>query len=146
MPFRAVTILPLLACGIPTLSALDFYVSPGGRDSDPGTLQAPFRTLTRARDAVRAANTTMTADITVYLRGGYHRLGETLTMTQADSGMNGHRVVWCAYPGERPIISGGRGIAGWSLHDAGKGIWKASVPGLETRQLYVNHRRAVRAR
>lgn len=30
----------------------DFYVSPEGNDSDPGTLAKPFQSLSRARDAV----------------------------------------------------------------------------------------------
>ena len=34
----------------------EFYVAPSGDDQHPGSLDQPFRTLSRARDAVRAIN------------------------------------------------------------------------------------------
>jgi len=123
-----------------------YYVSPGGSDSNPGTEAQPFATLAKARDVVRTVNGSMTGDIVVYLRGGWYFLSAPLTFSQSDSGTNGYNVVYRAYPGEYPVISGGRQIAGWTLHDAGKNIWKASSPGLDTRQLYVNCVRAIRAR
>jgi len=56
-----------------------FYVSPDGDDSNPGTETAPFKTIEAARDAVRAINSTMSGDIIVYLRGGTHRVANTIT-------------------------------------------------------------------
>lgn len=37
-----------------TALAAEFYVAPGGRDANPGTMTEPFGTLERARDVVRA--------------------------------------------------------------------------------------------
>ncbi len=37
-----------------TAWAVDFHVAPGGRDAGTGAADAPFATLVRARDAVRA--------------------------------------------------------------------------------------------
>src|SRR5271165_6234605 len=53
------------------------YVSPCGRDSNPGTSDLPLGTLARARDVLR----TMAAKPTVYIRGGTYELEDTLAFT-----------------------------------------------------------------
>ena len=123
-----------------------FYVSPQGSDSNSGSFSSPFATVDRARQAVRAVNASMSGDINVYLRGGTYALAQPLSFAAADSGTNGHTVFYQAYPGETPILSGGRAITGWTLWDSAKNIWRAPASGLQTRQLYVNGVRAVRAR
>ena len=125
--------------------AADYYVSPSGSDANPGTIAAPFATIAKARDVVRTENSAMSGDINVYLRGGWHVLTSPLTFDQRDSGTKGHNVIYQGYPGEHVVISGGRRITGWTVHDAGRNVWKANAAGLETRQLYVDCRRAVRA-
>ena len=136
--------LVVLCLGDLGVAYADYYVSPGGSDANPGTATQPFATLARARDAVRAVNKAMTSDITIYLRGGTYQLPDTLVLDQTDSGTNGHNVVYKAYSGERPIISGGQKITGWVA--VGNGTYKAAVGGLRFRQLYVNGVRAIRAR
>lgn len=148
-----------------------YYVDPlNGDDDNSGTITHPYRTIQRARDKVRTITSGMTSDITIYLREGtyvqpyqvrsehvYNRdrtisetrsiKASTLTFDERDSGKNGFSVVYKAYPGETPVISGGRTITGWTLHDAGNNIYKAYGGGnLDTRQLYVDGVRAVRAR
>ena len=130
---------------IAVLDAGEYYVAPNGADENPGTRERPFETLARVRDAVRAFNKRMESDITVHLRGGWHVLSSPLVLDHRDSGTNGHVVVYRAAKGEHPVVSGGRFIDGWSVHNEKKGIWKAAAPGLNTRQLYVNCRRATRA-
>jgi hypothetical protein len=120
------------------------YISPKGKDSNPGSRAAPFKTLHKARDYVRTINQGMTTDIAVYLRGGEYALSEPLVFDQRDSGTNGHSVVWRAYPREKPIISGGQRITGWV--DDGNGIYSAPTGGLEFLQFYVNAQRATLAR
>src|SRR5690606_326772 len=100
-------------------------VSPTGDDSNPGTLDAPFLTLAKARDVVRAASVEMADDIHVYLRGGTYRLSETLVLTPEDSGKNGHSIVYQAYPGETPILSGSVQVTGWTPHD--ENVYKATL-------------------
>jgi hypothetical protein len=87
--------------------ALELYVAPGGRDANPGTKDRPFATLTRARDAVRAAKKTSKEPITVYLRGGTYYLDEPLVFTAEDSGSREAPVHFVAYKDEEPILSGG---------------------------------------
>jgi hypothetical protein len=120
----------------------DVFVSPEGRDSWPGTKRQPFATLERAQRSVRAQTAGMSADIVVNVRGGTYRLREPLRFSAADSGRNGHRVIYQAYAGERVVISGGRRVTGWRR--AGGGVWRADVGDLETRQLFVDGRRALR--
>jgi hypothetical protein len=40
-------------CGATERIQADFYVAPDGQDENPGTYEAPFRTLTGARNALR---------------------------------------------------------------------------------------------
>lgn len=77
-----------------------FYVSPDGNDQDPGTIERPFRTIERARDAVREINGDMRGDIVVYLRDGVYQIDRTIEFTEQDSGTNGFRVIYQAYHGE----------------------------------------------
>ncbi len=122
-----------------------FFVAPNGSDTNPGTEALPFLTLQKARNEVRAKSGNMTGDIIVYLRGGTYTLAEALTLGQSDSGKGDYKVIYQNYPGETPVISGGQKITGWT-QQAGN-IYKAHVgTSLNTRQLYVNGSRAIRAR
>ena len=122
----------------------EFYVSPTGNDAHAGTETAPFRTIERARTAVRTLTSGMTGDIVVYLRGGVHTLANTVTFSTQDSGQNGFQVIYAAYPGETPMLSGGQRITNWV--PSGGNLYKAAVGTLRFRQLYVNGKRAIRAR
>jgi hypothetical protein len=103
--------------------------------------------LSSAQTAVRALNSTMSDDIVVELAGGVYRLAAPLRLTAADSGGNGHQVVWRAAASARPVFSGARAVTGWSVVDSGKNIWRANVgAGTESRQLYVDGAIATRAR
>ncbi len=89
----------------------------------------------------------MSTDITVYLRGGTYTLNNTFALTAADSGTNSHTVHYRACPGEKPVVSGGTTVTGWSLYDTYQGIYRAWIgTGINFRQLYVNGVRAIRAR
>ena len=74
--------LALLAVTCKTASA-DFYVAPTGNDSQPGTQQQPFRTLDRARNAVREQikrfKTTgkKRTPITIWIAGGAYYCDHT---------------------------------------------------------------------
>lgn len=120
-----------------------FHVSPGGNDANPGSETEPFQTIERARDEVRNINREMTGDIEVILHDGTYQLDETIVFDQSDGGTGGHNVTYKAAEGATPLISGGRQITGWT-EDA-EGRWKAPCEE-NFRQLYVNGKRAVRAR
>ncbi|MDP6506567.1 MAG: right-handed parallel beta-helix repeat-containing protein, partial [Planctomycetota bacterium] len=85
---------------------------------------------------------------TVFI-SGTHYLDEPVVFTQEDSGTADSPVVYTAYAGEKPVLSGGRRIGDWKK---GEGeIWTAQLPKemvgkVLPRQLFINGRRAVRAR
>jgi hypothetical protein len=129
--------------GAPSLppSQADYFVSPTGRDDNPGTVSAPFQTVAKARDVVRTVNGSMTGDIYVYLRGGRYDLSTTVVLNPQDSGTNGHRIVYRAYPGEVPVLSGATKVTGWSPSNGN--VYKATLDrSTKLRNLYVNDSRA----
>ncbi|WP_432904126.1 RICIN domain-containing protein [Micromonospora matsumotoense] len=136
----------VLANQLPASAAVQatYYVAPDGSDTNPGTLQSPFKTLQRARDAVRTVNVNMTGDIQVYLRGGRYPVTSTVEFGAGDSGSNGYRVLYSAYPSETPVLDGGVPVTGWTQHSGN--IWKAPLDRAnKLRALYVNDKRAFMA-
>ncbi len=127
-------------------SALEFHVSPSGSDKNPGTQAKPFQTIAHARDSVAKINGKMTGDIVVYLGGGTYEISEPVVFDANDSGTNGHKVIYKAAAGQMPIVSGGKSIKNWEVHDKEKNIYKAAVGDLKFRQVYVNGVRGIRAR
>lgn len=123
-----------------------FYVSPSGSDANEGTIEAPFKTIQKAQQAVRAINSTMTGDIVVYLRDGTYPLSNTVTFDNRDDGANGFRVRYENYKNEQPLITGGIPVTGWTLCDEAKDIWCAQGVDARFRQIYVNGKKGIRAR
>jgi hypothetical protein len=122
------------------------YVAPDGDDANPGTLLQPLRTIVRARDLVRSKTNAMTGDIVVYLRGGTYPQAATLSFGNADSGKGRFYVKYTAYPGERPLITGGKLLTGWTVFDATNHVYAADAGAIAFRQIYVNGVKATRAR
>ncbi len=126
------------------------YVAVNGKDTNPGTIKAPYATLAAAQKAVRTQIAQgLTSDLRVLLRGGTYHVKETLTFGPGDSGTEKYAVTYSAFPGEKVILSGGERITGWK-ESAGK-LWTTTITGVREggwyfQQLYVNGSRAVRAR
>jgi parallel beta-helix repeat protein len=135
-----------------------FYVSTNGSDAwsghlpapNPGRTDGPFATLPHARDAVRSfKHAGLKSSVKVIVRGGKYYLNDTFILDSRDSGDREHRIIYQAYAGETPILSGGRKIAVWKvwkgkilvapLPEAKSGKWKF-------RQLFLNGDRQERAR
>lgn len=129
-----------------TDKTIQIYVSPTGNDSGKGTISSPYQTIEHARNEVRKLNSDMKSNIEVILRGGMYQQEQTLTFGTEDSGSNGYKVIYKAYKGEMPIISGGEKLDDWKLYDASKNIYVVKYDGPFSRQLFVNGKRAVRAR
>jgi hypothetical protein len=138
----------------------NFYVSPSGNDSNPGTQALPFATLGKARDVVRANNIGMTGDIVVNIAAGNYYVGGTIEFTEADSGTNGYNVIYRASDGvdTAKFIGGSKVTSAWNLvvrtgadadlPAAAEGyVYKTYVgTGVNFNTLYVNDERAVMAR
>jgi parallel beta-helix repeat protein len=159
-----VLVVVLLALSRPAAAAREgsapvrFYVSTGGDDGWSGRLPAPnadrtdgpFARISRARDAIRAlgAAAREAGPIAVCIRAGRYSLSEPIVFQPQDSGRPGAPITYEAYEGEVPVISGGRATTGW-VRDGE--VWRAQVLGVAEgewhfRQLFVNGRRAQRAR
>ncbi len=114
------------------------YVSPSGRDDNPGRKGKPFATLARARDEVRKLVAKgLKSNVTVWVRGGTYTLHDTLVFGPEDSGTDRYSITYQAFPGEEPILSSGVEIAGWKKLDtmmpgllvpAQGNVWVADVP------------------
>lgn len=138
--FMAVTCVPTVFAATQSI----YYVSPAGSDSNPGTESEPFQTLIAARDAVRVINSSMSGDIYIYLRDGIYNITSTITFEPQDSGTNGYRIYYEAYPSETPVLNGGTLVTGWTQHSGN--IYKATLHhGTKLRSLIVNGKRAYMA-
>jgi len=144
--------------------ALVIFVSPAGSDSwsgrlatpsgaiatDTGKADGPLATPHAARDRIRSLRATgWSGAFTVRLRDGCYRSTRPFILEPQDSGGENAPVTYEAYPGENPVVSGGRKIAGW--HRTQSGGWTVLLPEVKDggwffHQLFVNDRRAVRAR
>jgi hypothetical protein len=131
---------------------VSLYVAPGGDDRNSGrTPESAFATIARARDEVRAIKRQgpLTSPVTVYLRGGRHAIRDPLVFSPADSGTAAAPVTYTAYQGERPVVSGGQIVTGWTK--GANGVWTTVLDDVRTgrwyfNQLYVNGTLRRRAR
>jgi hypothetical protein len=126
---------------------LELYVSVDGDDAGSGAKENPFATLTNAQRAVRnILRRDSRSDIQVFIRGGRYELTEPWRFGPEDSGSARQAIVYKAFPGEEVEISGGRILSGWSMDT--NGVWSVPMDGTlrYARQLFVNGRRATRAR
>ncbi len=87
--------------------------------------------------------------VEVVLRHGVYPIVEPLRFTPEDSGTKQAPITYRAEPAGAATISGGIPIKGWRRE--GGGVWRAEVPEIRGRkpcfrQLFVDGRRAVRAR
>ncbi len=99
--------MPLLGA-VPPASANTYYVDADSRggsasDSNPGTIDHPFKTITKARDTIRALGTD---GHTVYIRGGTYYFSQSLQFGSSDSGAAGAPNRYVAYAGETPVLKG----------------------------------------
>ena len=137
-----------------------FFVATDGNDAWSGNMttpnaektDGPFATVARAKDAIREikAEAPLSEPVTVMVRGGTYFLDDTIVFGQEDSGTKDCPITYMAYPGEKPVLSGGKSISlPWktykgeimvcSIEEVKEGKWNF-------RQLFVNGERQTRAR
>ncbi|MEI6501222.1 MAG: right-handed parallel beta-helix repeat-containing protein, partial [Armatimonadota bacterium] len=112
---RLILIALAVSWCLPALAAVALYVAPTGKDEAAGTLERPFATVERAREALRELRAAgeLTGPATVYLRGGTYALSQTLKLEAQDSGTAEAPVVFRAYRDEKPVLSGGKAVTGF---------------------------------
>ena len=134
------------------LLAGEIWISPKGSDFNNGTRQSPKATLTsalrQAREWRRTEDNRIQGGITIYMEGGTYAFHEPVFIRPEDSGTKESPTIIRSVGDEKVILSGGISIKGWKKQ--GK-VWVADVPAfngrpLDFRQLWVNGKKAVRAR
>lgn len=154
-----ITLALSLALGAQSIAATDatLYVAPTGNDSWSGKLSepnaarndGPLATLEHARLAVRDLK--KNGPVTVLIRGGVYYLADTLTFEPEDSGSSQSPVTYAAYPGEKPVLSGGRLLPAsqWTVDSQGR--WHMQLPDVREGKwsfasIYTNGQRRFRPR
>lgn len=126
-----------------------FYVSADGDDGGDGSRSHPFRTLARAKEAVRGLDKSK-GDIVVEIADGFYPVEDTIVFDSKDSGTEQGTVIYRAAKGATPVFSGGKKLEGkWQkaedvnwLRD---GVTAYKVPlerSEKLRAIYVNGERA----
>lgn len=126
---------------------VEIFVSPSGNDSNDGHTQtSAVLTLTRVQELIRGMNPAPSDNVIVEMGAGDYVLPETLTFSKADSGQNGHLVVYRSAGGiGNARLLGGSKVVGWELWK--DGIYRAKIGGdLSFSTLYENGIRADLAR
>ncbi len=89
----------------------DLVVSPDGNDNNPGTVDAPLKTLERAKEILKAEKNSNNKAITVWFREGTYFIEDTVEFTAEDRS----NVLYRSYPDEDVVFSGSKEISGnWS--------------------------------
>ena len=94
----------------------DLYVAPDGSDKNSGTATKPFRTLERARDAIREVKNAAglpIGGVTVWLRGGVYPVLTTFALSTEDGGTKEAPVVYRAVEAATVRLVGGKQVKGF---------------------------------
>jgi len=141
-----------LFLGSLVMNATEIWVSPTGNDHAAGTKEAPKATLAsairQAREYRRLNTPGIETGIQIRIKGGVYSLYEPLFIRPEDNGTTQSPTTIEGVEGEKVSISGGMKLTNWKK--LGK-LWVSEVPSfngrpLDFRQLWVNGRKAVRAR
>lgn len=153
--------LALLSAFHLNAAPLRIYVSIDGNDRWTGRLESPGAnrtdgpkaSLAAALSAVRTVNTDSKPDgATIVMRGGVYSLSEPIRLLPEDSGISADQPLTIeAFPGEKPVLSGGRQIDGWRRVEGKPGLWQTEIPDVREgrwffRQLFIDGQRKQRAR
>ncbi len=135
--------------------SITLYVSPQGSDSWSGRLaepnaektDGPLARVQRAAELIKTLR--ITGSVKVLLRGGTYYIEKPIVLGPEHSGTKDAPTIFAAYPGEKPIISGGRAITGWKKPDGP--LWTTAIEDVKRgqwyfRELFLNGRRLTPAR
>jgi hypothetical protein len=87
-------------------------------------LRTPAAALAAAQKARLA--TPAPESVTILFRAGRHELAAPLMLSDKDSGATAQRpFTLAAFPGEKPVLSGGRRLTGWKPVPNQPGRWHA---------------------
>ena len=127
------------------------YLSPTGNDNNRGTIDNPLATLQACRDKVRLLrrNSQLMQPVEIIALKGQYTMLQPLELSVEDSGTPVSPLIIRAEEGATVQFSAGVAITGFQK--VTENLWKTFIPQTAfynwyCEQLYVNGRRAVRAR
>jgi hypothetical protein len=127
------------------------YLSPTGNDNNRGTIDNPLATLQACRDKARLLrrNSQLTQPVEIIALKGLYVMLQPLELSVEDSGTPLSPLIIRADEGAAVQFSAGVAITGFQK--VNENLWKTFIPQTAfyswyCEQLYVNGRRAVRAR
>ena len=132
-------------------SGQKIYLSPEGNDTNPGSADKPLATLTAARDKAREflKNNNLSQPVEIIALPGEYFMFQPLLLTSDDSGSSYFPLTFKAEEGTKAVFRGGVKLTG--VEKVNPKLWRIFVPQVAWynsyfEQLYVNGRRATRAR
>ncbi|MBI2844681.1 MAG: right-handed parallel beta-helix repeat-containing protein [Armatimonadetes bacterium] len=133
MTTRQFLLVATLAAAVSSIAhGTTYYVAPGGRNSNPGTKQNPFRTIQKAANVMKPGDTCL-------IREGIYRE----TVRPARSGVPSQPIRFEAYPNEMAVVSGAESLLEWRTHEGH--IYKTKVKW-PVEQVFVDGQMMIEAR
>jgi hypothetical protein len=133
------------------VSAQKIYISPAGNDTNPGTLERPLASLTAASQKAKnyRSDNILKQPVEIIALAGDYFMSQPLLLSADDSGTKDAPLIIKAEEGKKAIFRGGVPITGFEKMS--DNLWRAFIPQVAYyhsyfEQLYVNGRRAVRAK
>jgi len=112
----------------------DFFVNPKGNDQwsgttklpDPQVKHGPFKTLERAKQAIKTLkqHDAFNDKVTVHIAAGHYYLSQPLRFDLLDSGLPGREITWQGETGGEIVISGGIPVTCKNLDDK---LWECPL-------------------
>ena len=117
-----------------SVQANEYYVNSSGNDEWTGIMHdsnlaktdGPFKTLERAKEAIRELKSTGLFDdkVTINISGGEYKLSSPLQFSELDTGLPGKEVTWQGEHGSKIMISGGLTL---SCSKQASGLWECPL-------------------
>jgi hypothetical protein len=104
----------IVAAGVASGSV--YYVATNGNNANMGTQVSPYLTIQKAATVMQSGDT-------CYVRGGTYR--ERVNPPRGGTSES-QRIVYMAYPGEKPAIKGSERITTWN--NTSGTTWSVSLP------------------
>ena len=160
---KSFIVLALLCSSLSIFARTEIWVAPGGSDQAPGTKAEPkaslHSALRQARESRRLSDPSTADGIIIRMQAGTYFLDEPLLIRSEDCGTPESSTRIVAEKSGEVTLSGGVKLGKWSkagsvpgLPSAAKGkVWVTDQPKvsgryIDFRQLWINGRKAVRAR
>lgn len=123
------------AClGTVLAEGISLFVSPDGAGVNSGSKESPFASIAEARNRIRALKQDgLSGEVVVWVRGGRYEIESPIVFNCFDSGNDRLTIRYKAWPGEHPVVSGGKVLEGrWERYKGD--IWALKVPAVRDRQ------------